>query len=65
MAVQVQTCKGLVDRDQLQVVDEIVETSDARVVHSVWKLVQSGEEVRRDVTVSILRGLGFDNVQGV
>jgi hypothetical protein len=64
MTVLVQTSKGLVDRDQLQVVDEIVETSDARVVHTVWKTAGTGEEVRRDVSVSILRGLGFDNVKG-
>jgi hypothetical protein len=64
MTVQVQTSKGLVDRDQLEVIDEIQETSDARVVHTVWKTINNGEEVRRDVSVSILRGMGFDNVKG-
>jgi hypothetical protein len=63
--VQVQTNKGLFARDQLEVVDEIHETTDARVIQTVWKHAASGEEVRRDVTISILRGLDLDKTQGV
>jgi hypothetical protein len=63
MAVQVQTNKGLINRDELSVADEVHETDDARVVQTVWK-DQTGDEVRRDVTISILRGLDLEKQQG-
>jgi hypothetical protein len=63
MVVQVQTNKGLINRDELSVVDEVHETDDARVVQTVWK-DQTGDEVRRDVTISILRGLDLEKQQG-
>ena len=52
--MKVQTNAGLIDRDQLEVEDIVHETEDARVIQTVWKL--DGQEVRRDATVSILRG---------
>lgn len=63
MTVQVETNKGLIARDRLQVTDEIHETHDARVLQSVWCDKETGEEVRRDVTVSILRGLDLTKKQ--
>lgn len=57
MTVQVETKNGLIDRDKLEVKDEVNESSDARVIQTVWCDKYTGEEVRRDVTVSILRGL--------
>lgn len=57
MTVQVDTMKGLVDRDQLLVRDDVNETDDTRIIQTVWCDKYTGEEVRRDVTVSILRGL--------
>lgn len=63
MTVLVETTKGLLDRDQLQVKDEVRETSDARVIDTIWCDKDTGEEVRRDVTVSILRGLDVQKKQ--
>jgi uncharacterized protein YbcV (DUF1398 family) len=63
--VQVQTNKGLIARDELEVVDEVHETADTRVIQTIWKHAASGEEVRRDVTISILRGLDLEKTQGV
>jgi hypothetical protein len=61
---QVETNKGLIDRDQLTTEDLVHETSDARVIQTVWKDVNTNEEVRRDVTISILRGLDLEKTQG-
>lgn len=63
MTVLVETSKGLIDREQLDVNDEIRETGDARVIQTVWCDKGTGEEVRRDVTVSILRGLDVQKKQ--
>lgn len=63
MTIQVETNKGLIDRDQLEVVDQVTETGDARVIHTVWT-DNTGDEVRRDVTISILRGLDLEKSQG-
>ena len=60
--VKVETQKGIFDRSELQVQDLVHETEDARVIQTVW--THNGEEVRRDVTVSILRGLDVSNIQG-
>lgn len=50
----VQTIKGLIARESLEVKDSVEEHDNARVVATEWFL--SGEMVRRDVHVSILRG---------
>lgn len=57
MTIQVETNKGLIDREFLDVRDEVVETNEARMIQTVWCEKNTGEEVRRDVTVSILRSL--------
>lgn len=46
------TIKGLVDREALEVLDIITETSNSRDIATEWYL--DGELVRRDVAVSIL-----------
>lgn len=51
---QVQTAKGLIDRDQLEVNDIVTDEPNARVIATEW--FHKGEMVRRDVAVSILRG---------
>lgn len=63
--VQVETRQGLINRDELVVEDVVHETGDARVIQTVWKRKDTGEEVRTDATVSILRGLSAANQQGV
>lgn len=53
----VHTTEGLVERDQLQAKDIITEEDNARVIATEWYM---GEKlVRRDVHVSILRGLSL------
>lgn len=61
-SVLVETKKGLIERMDLEVKDEVVETGDARVIQTVWCEKNTGEEVRRDVTVSILRGLDLSKL---
>ena len=63
MSILVETNKGLIEREQLQVKDEVRETGDARVIDTIWCDKDTGEEVRRDVTVSILRGLNVQKKQ--
>jgi hypothetical protein len=53
--VQVQTARGLVDRERLEAKDVATEDEDSRVTVTEWYL--EGELVRRDVWVSLLRGL--------
>ena len=62
--VQVETRQGLINRDELEAVDMVHETDDARVIQTVWVRKDTGEEVRTDATVSILRGLSAANQQG-
>ena len=50
----VQTIKGLIDRDRLEVHDIISEDENSRAIATEWFL--EGELVRRDVAVSILCG---------
>lgn len=57
----VHTTKGLVEREQLQAKDIIEEHDNARVVATEWFL--GDEMVRRDVHVSILRGLDVASEQ--
>ena len=61
MTVLVQTTAGMIPRDKLEVEDLVHETDDARVIQTSWKL--DGVEVRRDATVSILRGQSLTGAQ--
>ena len=61
--MKIQTIKGLIDRSDLEVKDVIVEEDNARITATEWYL--SGELVRRDVNVNVLRGLAFDGSQSV
>ena len=63
--VQVETNQGLINRDELEAVDLVHETEDARVIQTIWVRKETGEQVRSDATVSILRGLSAANQQGV
>ena len=60
--MQVQTAKGLIDRDKLAVQDIVTDEPNARVIATEWRL--DGEIVRRDVWVSILRGQSLSGEQG-
>jgi hypothetical protein len=57
----VYTTKGLIERERLVATDIITEEDNARVVATEWFL--DGEQVRRDVHVSILRGLELTGQQ--
>lgn len=57
----VQTIKGLVERDLLEVTDIITEGDNDRAIATEWRL--EGELVRRDVAVSILCGLSLSGDQ--
>jgi len=52
--MHIQTTKGDIDIDLLEVTDIVTLEDNARVIATEWCL--DGECVRRDVTVSILRG---------
>ena len=52
--VLVQTNEGLISSRRLMVKDNVRWTKDARIIETTW--VFEGREVRKDVTVSILRG---------
>jgi hypothetical protein len=57
----VHTTEGLIERDRLRANDIITEEDNARVIATEWFL---GEKlVRRDVHVSILRGLSLTGEQ--
>ncbi len=58
---QVHTTKGLIDRSLLEVKDVVFDEENARVVATEWYL--EDELVRRDVAVSILRGLSLTGEQ--
>jgi hypothetical protein len=58
---QVQTIKGLIARDLLEVRDVVAEDDNARAVATEWFL--DGELVRRDVAVSILSGIALAGEQ--
>jgi hypothetical protein len=53
--MNVLTKNGLIPRADLEVIDEIVEESNARVFVTEWR--HHGELVRRDVNVNILAGV--------
>ena len=54
---QVHTIKGLIDRDKLEVKDIITEGPNDRSIATEWRLIETGELVRRDAAVSMLCGL--------
>lgn len=58
----VHTTKGLIERDLLTVEDIVTDEDNARIIATEWRL--EGELVRRDVTVSVLRGHAFGGEQG-
>jgi len=53
----VHTIKGLIERDQLSVKDIVTEDVNSRAIATEWYL--GDELVRRDVAVSLLRGIGL------
>jgi len=53
----VQTAKGMIERNQLSVKDVITEDDNSRAIATEWYL--GDELVRRDVAVSLLRGIGL------
>lgn len=57
----VQTTKGLIERDALDVRDIVEEHDNARVNATEWFL--EGELVRRDVNVNVLRGAELGSEQ--
>lgn len=57
----VQTTKGLIERDTLEVRDIVEEHDNARVNATEWFL--DGELVRRDVNVNVLRGAELGSEQ--
>lgn len=59
--MQVQTIKGLIERDRLEIKDIIDERDNARVTATEWFL--DGELVRRDVNVNLLRGQDLSGTQ--
>lgn len=56
------TTKGLVPASELEVKDIVTLEENARVTATEWR--KSGELVRRDVNVNILRGLSSAAEQG-
>lgn len=57
----VQTTKGLIERDTLEVRDIVEEHDNARVNATEWFL--DGELVRRDVNVNVLRSVEVGSEQ--
>lgn len=58
---QVDTAKGLIDRDRLTVKDIMREDDNSRAIATEWYL--GDELVRRDVTVAVLRGIDLAGEQ--
>ena len=56
-AKQVQTAKGMINRDQLEVRDLVDEGENHRAIRTEWH--HKGELVRADVTVAILSGVAL------
>ena len=59
--MKVQTIKGLIDIQELDVKDVVMIEDNARIVATEWR--HDGELVRRDVNVNILRGLDLTSKQ--
>lgn len=60
--MQVQTNKGLIDIEKLQVIDETSINNTMRVTVTKWLL--DGELVRQDLYGNILSGIGISAEQG-
>lgn len=58
---QVETTKGLIDRNLLEVKDIITEDDNSRAIATEWTL--DGELVRRDVALSLLSGQALFGAQ--
>lgn len=54
--MQIYTTKGVIDTDDLNVIDEVTLNETSRVIATEWRLKATGELVRRDVNVNILVG---------
>jgi hypothetical protein len=54
MSVQVLTIEGLIDRDLIQVVDEIVEDGNGRMTTTKWYF--EGRVVRQDGHFNLFKG---------
>ena len=54
--MQIYTTKGILDTDQLDVIDIVSLETQARVTATEWRLKGSDEIVRRDVNANILVG---------
>lgn len=59
--MDVMTKLGYIPRNELEVFDEIVEESNARVFVTEWRY--KNELVRRDVNVNILSGIELNGQQ--
>ena len=55
--MNISTTKGLIDIDQLEIVDNITLEDNARICSTEWYL--EGELVRRDCNINVLRGLSL------
>lgn len=53
--MKVMTTKGMIERSELTVKDEITESDNARTIAACWYL--GDELVRRSVWVDVLRGV--------
>jgi hypothetical protein len=58
----IHTIRGLIPAGELQVIDIITTTENSREIATEWR--KDGEIVRRDVWVSLLRGLSIGSEQG-
>lgn len=57
----IHTTLGLVPLSELEVQDHVTYTDNSREIATEWR--KNGELVRRDVWVSLLRGLSMDGQQ--
>ena len=60
--MQVDTNKGLIDLEKLEVIDEIEVKNNMRVTVTKWLL--DGELVRQDLYGNVLSGMQMGNNQG-
>lgn len=62
--MQIYTTKGILDTDQLDVIDTVELNENARVTATEWRLKGTDEVVRRDVNANILVGHLIGGEQG-
>lgn len=53
--MKVYTAVGVLDSDELNVADVVTYTDNTREIGTEWRLKTTGELVRRDAWVSVLR----------